>query len=131
MCNDESSCKVLGRLKLLWENYEEEIIVANPGNNANIRLNFSAFVCLLPPTCSLTLTVFYIIKEIYLHEIRLSLLGKNYHKFWASKCINHSIILKLIKWSSAERIWLPLLIIFLTINLKPANRCFVFHYFMW
>lgn len=62
MCNDESSCTVLSRLKLLRENYEEEIIVANPANNANICLNFSAFVCLLPPTYSLILTVFYIIK---------------------------------------------------------------------
>lgn len=62
MCNDESSCKILGGLKLLWENYEEEITVANPGNNANICLHFNAFVSLLPPTYSLTLAVFYVIK---------------------------------------------------------------------
>lgn len=28
MCNDESSCKIPGRLKLLWENYEEDITVS-------------------------------------------------------------------------------------------------------
>jgi len=62
ICNDESSCKILGRLKLLWEDCEEEITVANARNNANICLHFNAFVSLLPPTYSLTLAVFYVIK---------------------------------------------------------------------
>lgn len=58
ICNGETSCKILGKAKLLWEEYEEETTVANPGNNANICLHFKGFVSVLSPTYSLTLAVF-------------------------------------------------------------------------
>lgn len=61
MCG-ESSCKILARLKFLWENYKEEIAVANPGSNLNICLHFNAFVSLLPSRYSLTLTIFHVTK---------------------------------------------------------------------